>query len=66
MRIDEEDCVGCFAKNCYCECNTCVSARERNRKFSVEKLDIMCNAAVMSKEESCQKEKTTGKTEQSR
>lgn len=37
-REDNLACEACYAKDCDCECTTCVSSKERNNALSPEEL----------------------------
>lgn len=40
-RENGTNCIACFSKDCDCECETCLSSRERNRTTDSQVLHIM-------------------------
>lgn len=48
-RLVNENCVACYAKDCDCECDTCLAARERNRLTDSKELHLMNIENAMSK-----------------
>lgn len=46
--MPDKKCKECFLKGCDCECETCIKARERNNRLSLQALMILQISHVMN------------------